>query len=202
MAGCVNPIKGGSGSYAVPLLLQMMMSHSPPVVVRTRGPPTRSIFTITQKEASANVAQWNIDRKQLINNNNEGEADLACYMMYVTVRPVYADAQIPHTCFKKLPRLINGIPLGAGKLTKAESQNIHWKFIEGTTNFLSIPITREEANTGRKNLRDNLMRYGKEVFGEVTVKLNIILTECIKYDEELFINDIAYSSDEGLHFTD
>lgn len=164
------------------------------------------MFTVTVREANTAVTQCNIARKQNLidSNNNIGDdgPPVACFLMYIMVKPVYSDGQIPQSCFKKIPRLINGIPLGAGKLTASQSQNIQWRFVEGTNSFLSRPITREEAEESRKSLRDNLMQNGRQVFGDITVKLNIVLTECIKYDEEIFINDIAYSSDEGLHFTD
>lgn len=170
--------------------------------------PTKSAFTITSREAHAIMSSWHVTCKQALldgNNNNGQDSDLlplACYLMHVAVKSVYSDSQVPQSCYKKIPRLINGIPLGAGKLTKAQSENIQWRFIEGTTSFLSIPVRREDAEESRKRLRDNLIQYGRQVFGDLTVKLNIVLTECIKYDEEIFINDIAYSSDEGLHFTD
>lgn len=181
------------------------MSHFTPTPSRS---PTRSMFTITAREASAAVSNCNTQRKEKIssnNNNNDdncSDASYACYLMHVTVKPVYSDSQIPQSCYKKIPRLINGIPLGAGKLTKSQSQNIQWRFVEGTNSFLSVPIFREDADECRRRLRDNLIQHGRQVFGDMTVKLNIVLTECVKYDEELFINDIAYSSDEGLHFTD
>ncbi|XP_067952136.1 uncharacterized protein [Watersipora subatra] len=167
--------------------------------------PTKSIFTISSREAHLAVSNWNVANKQMIvDNNNDGEKkrENACFLMHVTLKPVYSDGQIPQSCYKKIPRLINGIPLGAGKLTKSQSDNIQWRFIEGTTSFLSVPIRRDEAEESRKRLRDNLIQYGRQVFGDMTVKMNIVLTECIKYDEDIFINDIAYSSDEGLHFTD
>ena len=169
---------------------------------------TKSAFIISSREAHLVVSNWNVSCKQsMVNNNNntigdEVRNDAACYLMHVTIRPVYSDAQVPQSCYKKLPRLINGIPLGAGKLTKSQSENIQWRFIEGTTSFLSVPISKDEAEESRKRLRDNLVQYGRQVFGDLTVKVNIVLTECIKYDEEIFINDIAYSSDEGLRFTD
>lgn len=181
------------------------MSQLPSTVpLRT---PTKSVFAISSREAHVIVSNWNIACKQsMVNNNNVGEdcahPSQACYLMHVTVKPVYSDGQIPMSCYKKIPRLINGIPLGAGKLTKSQSQNVQWRFIEGTTSFLSVPVYRDEAEESRKRLRDNLLQHGRQVFGDLTVKLNIVLTECIKYDEDIFINDIAYSSDEGLHFTD
>lgn len=180
--------------------MQSAMSHFAPTP--SARSPTRSIFTISSREAHQHVSNWNKECKQAVNNNNEGEQDLACYLMHVTVKPVYSDGQIPQSCYKKIPRLVNGIPLGAGKLTKSQSQNIQWRFVEGTTSYLSVPIPRDDAEESRKRLRDNLIQYGRQVFGDLTVKLNIVLTECVKYDEEIFINDIAYSSDEGLHFTD
>lgn len=182
------------------------MSHFAPTPSRS---PTRSMFTITSREASVAVTNCNTQRKERLldtnNNNNEGEGSgetFACYLMHVTVKPVYSDSQIPQSCYKKIPRLINGIPLGAGKLTKSQSQNIQWRFVEGTSSFLSIPMYRDEAEECRRRLRDNLIQHGRQVFGDMTVKLNIVLTQCVRYDEEIFINDIAYSSDEGLHFTD
>ena len=113
---------------------------------------TRSLFTLSSREASAQVAACNFSQKQGINNNGEEDLKLACYLMHVTVRTVYSDGQIPQSCFKKIPRLINGIPLGAGKLTKVESQNVQWKFVEGTTSFLSVPILKDEAEESRKRL--------------------------------------------------
>lgn len=181
------------------------MSHFAPSSSSLRS-PTRSAFTISSRDAHLLVSNWNITCKQslLDNNNNESclESSPACYLMHVTIKTVYSDSQVPQSCYKRIPRLINGIPLVAGKLTQSQSQNIKWKFIEGTTSFLSVPIRRDEAEESRKQLRDTLIQHGRQVFGDLTVKLNLVLTECIKYDEEIFINDIAYSSDEGLHFTD
>ena len=114
---------------------------------------TKSAFIISSREAHLVVSNWNVSCKQsMVNNNTIGDEvrnDAACYLMHVTIRPVYSDAQVPQSCYKKLPRLINGIPLGAGKLTKSQSENIQWRFIEGIwQQYVCVPSVPTRVHTG------------------------------------------------------
>ena len=112
---------------------------------------------------------------------------------------------IPNSVYKKLPRIINGIPLGAGRLSQSQASDIQWRLVEGPRDlitFLSMPICWEDAEETRQALKDRLVRQAKQVFGDITVKTNIILSQCLHFDADFYVNDIADSMEEGLHFYD
>jgi hypothetical protein len=76
------------------------------------------------------------------------EDERNCFLLQISFYPVYSDAEIPNSCFKKLPRIVNGIPLGAGMLVNEQIGNIRWKYVEGGKKmhtFISKPICEEEA---------------------------------------------------------
>ncbi|KAH3864058.1 hypothetical protein DPMN_027071 [Dreissena polymorpha] len=58
----------------------------------------------------------------------------------------------------------------------------------------------EEAEEGKRSLRDSLMRQSQAVFGDITVKASVILSHCINYDDGIILNDIAVLLEEDLHF--
>ena len=156
-----------------------------------------SPFVITPSEASALVKSY----------RNRQEDKRKCYLLQVSFQTVYGGGDIPQSCYKKLPRLINGIPLGAGVLTKSQAENIFWRYVEGSRScgllqFLSSPVSLDEAEETRRSLRDRLVKQAKAVFGDLTVKATILLSQCVHFDSDLFINDIAEVTDEGLHFCD
>jgi hypothetical protein len=158
---------------------------------------TESPFTVCPREAGQIV-------KNIMGANRDDNRH--CYLMHVSLRPVYGEGYVPHSAFKKLPRLINGIPLGAGRIWAHDSQEIRWRYIEGPAgplhSFLSTPMSHEEAYESKIAFRDRLLQQSQAVFGEVTVKATIILSQCLSYDSDFFINDIADSIDTGLHFKD
>ena len=123
----------------------------------------------------------------------------------MTFQNVYGSSPSAVVCSKKLPRLINGIPLGAGRLTASQTEGIHWRYIEGSGEvhtFLSLPISWEEADETRTNFRNRLVKHAKALFGDTTVKTALVLSHCLHFDSELYINDIAESLEEGLYFHD
>lgn len=154
---------------------------------------TESPFTLSAKEAS-----------KFVNNQARRGDNRQCYLMHVSFQTVYGgEHALPQSCFKKLPRLINGIPLGAGKMSSPRPQPIIWRYIEGSRafhTFLSGPITYDDAEEARKSFKERLLKQAKAVFGDITVKATIVLSQCVYYDEEFFINDIADSMDDTLHF--
>ncbi|XP_074649535.1 uncharacterized protein LOC141904777 [Tubulanus polymorphus] len=159
----------------------------------------------------ASVSPFTISPQQaniLVNENNfHGHDNLSCFLMQISCRSVYGEHPVPQSAIKKLPRLINGIPLGAGTLTSEQTSNIRWRYVEGSGvsgvhTFLSHPLTTDEAIHSKAAFRDRLMQKSQLVFGDVTVKANIVLSKCMSYDADFFINDIADSFDSGLHFKD
>ena len=154
-----------------------------------------SPFTLSLCEASQLVKQCKL----------QSPDNRRCYLLQLSFRVVYGDGTLPQACYKKLPRLINGIPLGAGKLSQSQAKDIRWRYLEGGRDlhsFLSVPITLEEADETRRAFRDGLVRQAKVVFGDITVKTNMMLSQCLNMDSDMFINDIADSMQEGLHFHD
>ena len=118
---------------------------------------------------------------------------------------MYSDSPIPNACLKKIPRLLNGIPLGPGVMARDQMDSIRWRYIEGGTKlhtFISVPMYEEEASENKRALRDALVKQSQAVFGDITVKASIILSHCVNYDDDLVLNDIAVPLEEGLHFRD
>lgn len=121
-----------------------------------------------------------------------------CYMLQIIFSSVYGGG-LSCASYKKLPRLINGIPLGPGKMTQSQADAIIWRYMEGCGDihtFVSIPITQEDARNAHVTFRSLLQRQAKAVFGDVTVKTNTILSRCIALDANTYLNDVA--SDDGL----
>ncbi|KAH3864051.1 uncharacterized protein LOC127866756 [Dreissena polymorpha] len=153
-----------------------------------------SLFTITSSEAS-----------KLVRNQRKRDDDRFCFLLQVSFQSVYSDSPIPNTCMKKIPRLLNGIPLGPGVMARDQLDSIRWRYIEGGTKlhtFISVPMFEEEAEESKRSLRDSLMRQSQAVFGDITVKASVILSHCINYDDDIILNDIAVPLEEGLHFRD
>lgn len=67
---------------------------------------------------------------------------------------------------------------------------------------MSTPISQEEAEETKRALKDRMMRQSQELFGDITVKATVILSQCVHFDDEFIINDIAVPNEEGLHFRD
>ena len=113
---------------------------------------------------------------------------------------------MPSGAHKKLPRLVNAIPLGAGRLSQAQASDIQWRLVEGPSTdlctFLSVPLGWQEAQESRVALKERLVKQAKQVFGDVTVKSNVILSQCLHFDADFYVNDIAEPHEEGLHFHD
>ena len=161
-----------------------------------------SPFTIKPAAVSAMIRE---------NNEKITERDVKrkhCYVMQLTFRTVYGSGQLPQSYVMKLPRLINGVPLGAGRLTQSQEEGILWKYVEqgGSAvggdmhTFVSVPITEDEAERTRQALTRRLVKHAKALFGGITVKTNMAVSECLHYDSDIYINDIASPMDEGLHF--
>ena len=153
-----------------------------------------SLFTISSTEAAKTVR-----------NQRKSEDDKYCFLIQVSLQSVYSDTPIPNACLKKLPRLLNGIPLGPGVMARDQLDNIRWRYIEGGTklhSFISVPMYEEEAEESKRSFRDNLIKQSQAVFGDITVKACVILSHCVSYEDDIIINDIAVPLEEGLHFRD
>ena len=153
-----------------------------------------SLFTISSSEAA-----------KLVKNSRKRDDDKTCFLLQVSFQSVYSDTPIPNTCLKKLPRLLNGIPLGPGVMAMDQINSIRWRYVEGGTRlhtFISVPMYEDEAEETKRGLKDSLMKQSQAVFGDITVKASVILSHCINYDDDIIINDIAITMDEGLHFRD
>ena len=149
---------------------------------------------MSSTDASNTLCQKN----QVANNRNT-------FLLQVSFHPVYGSNPLPQSVYKKLPRLINKIPLGAGKLSQTQTNNIRWRYMEGSKDsqiFMSCPLTKEEAIEDRLVFRDTLVKQAKAVFGDVTVKMSIILSECVHFESDVYVNDIADVMEEGLQFHD
>lgn len=145
------------------------------------------------------------DAGKLVHSQRKSEDERHCYLLQISFQTVYSDAEIPNSCFKKLPRLVNGIPLGAGLMARDQLDTIRWKYVEGGRKihtFLSTPICEEEAMETKVTLKDRLIKQSHAIFGDITVKATIILSQCLNFDNDVIINDIALPLDEGLHFRD
>ncbi|XP_052766612.1 uncharacterized protein LOC128219095 [Mya arenaria] len=153
-----------------------------------------SLFTISSSEAA-----------KLVRNQRKRDDDKYCFLLQVSFQSVYSDSAIPNTCLKKIPRLLNGIPLGPGVMARDQIDSIRWRYIEGGTRlhtFISVPMYEEDAEESKRALRDSLMKQSQAVFGDITVKASMILSHCVNYDDDIIINDIAVPFEEGLHFRD
>lgn len=90
-------------------------------------------------------------------------------------------------------------------MARDQLSTIRWKYVEGSKNlhtFMSTPISQEEAEETKRALKDRMMRQSQELFGDITVKATVILSQCVHFDDEFIINDIAVPNEEGLHFRD
>ncbi|XP_041364719.1 uncharacterized protein LOC121380052 [Gigantopelta aegis] len=157
----------------------------------------KSLFTINSHDAAKMVR---LQRTKADDDNKK-----QCYLIQVTFSPLYSDSEIPNSCFRKLPRLVNGIPLGAGLMSKDQLETIRWRYVEGsrtTQTFISNPMYQEEAEGDKRSLRERLIKLAPVIFGDVTVRATVVLSQCLNYDEDLVVNDIAVSLDEGLRFRD
>ncbi|GAB1608539.1 hypothetical protein Ahia01_001138100 [Argonauta hians] len=162
---------------------------------------TTSRFTVSPVNASRQVSK-----------QSYSEDERQCYLMQINLHPVYTASPsdpLPNTCYKRLPRIINGIPLGAGFIKINEMDRVRWRYIEGmsgggcgTQTFISEPMYRDEAEDAKRSFKDRLLKNSRSIFGDVTVKASVILSQCIHYDEEFYINDVAESINDGLHFRD
>ena len=153
-----------------------------------------SRFTISPKEAAT-----------MVKNQRQAEDDKNCYLLQLSFQSVYSETSIPNTCFKKLPRLVNGIPLGPGLMARDQLDSIRWRYVEGGTKlhtFISVPMYEEDAEETKRTLKDRLVNQSQAIFGDITVKASVILSSCLNYDDDIIINDIAVTMDEGLHFRD
>ena len=130
----------------------------------------------------------------------------SCFFpVQVTFQDVYGSSPSPLVCSKKLPRLVNGIPLGAGRLSASQTEGIRWRYVEGSGEvhtFLSSPISWEEADETRQKFRNRLVKHAKALFGDTTVKTSLMLSHCLNFETDLYINDIAETLEEGLYFHD
>lgn len=153
-----------------------------------------SLFTISSSEAA-----------KLVRNQKKRDDDKYCFLLQLSFQSVYSDAPIPNACLKKLPRLLNGIPLGPGLMARDQMDGIRWRYVEGGTRlhtFISVPMYEDEAKEAKTSLKDTLMKQSHAVFGDITVKASVILSHCIHYDDDIVFNDIAVLLEEGLHFRD
>lgn len=155
-----------------------------------------SPFTVSPHEAGLLVRS----------KRKDYEEDKKCYLLQVSFQPLYCDAEIPNSCIRKLPRVVNGIPLGAGVMPCDQMRgSIRWKYVEGgkkVHTFISVPISEEEAKETKTLLKYRFLKQSHDIFGDVTIKATIVLSLCLNYEADLIINDIAESLDEGLHFRD
>lgn len=155
---------------------------------------TSSVFTISPQDAAA-----------LVHYVQKDDDSRHCYFIHLTLRPLFSDDIIPGTSLRKLPRLINGIPLGAGFLSRDQIGEIKWRLVEGghsVLTFISSPLLRQEAEEYKNSLKERLQKQAQAVFGDLTIKVSVVLSRCIDFDDDLTLNDIAVNIGEGLHFRD
>lgn len=153
-----------------------------------------SHFTISPRDAG-----------RLVQSHRKSEDERHCFLLQISFQTVYSDADIPNSVIKKLPRLVNGIPLGAGLMARDQIGSIRWRYIEGGRKmhtFVSKPICQEEAEETKRALKDRLVKQAHAIFGDITVKATVILSQCLNFDDDFIINDIAIPLEEGLHFRD
>lgn len=155
---------------------------------------SNSHFTISPRDAG-----------RLVQSHRKTEDEQHCFLLQISFQTVYSDADIPNSVIKKLPRLVNGIPLGAGLMARDQLGSIRWRYIEGGRKmhtFVSKPICQEDAEETKRALKDRLVKQSHAIFGDITVKATVILSQCLNFDDDFIINDIAIPLDEGLHFRD
>ena len=155
-----------------------------------------SLFSISPHDAAQLV--------QLV-KTQDGHDVRHCYFIHLKLRTVFSDDAIPGACIRKLPRLLNGIPLGAGFLSRDQISEIRWRLVEGehsTLTFLSCPLLRDEAEESRTSFRDRLITQAQAVFGDITVRASLTLSKCMDYQDSLVLNDIATNVGDGLQFKD
>lgn len=91
-------------------------------------------------------------------------------------------------------------------MTRQDVCGIRWRYLEGNSQrslcFVSNPMIQEDAEETRRLLKDQLILQSQQLFGEITVKTNVILSQCLHFDQDFFVNDIALCLNEGLHFLD
>ncbi|XP_005111666.1 uncharacterized protein LOC101858077 [Aplysia californica] len=162
---------------------------SPPI-----SQSSSSLFSVSPQNASL-----------LVRALSKSDDSRHCYFIHLTLRPLFADDVIPGSCLRKLPRLVNGIPLGAGFLSRDQLSEIKWRLVEGghsNLTFISTPLLREEAEESKNCLRDRLAKQAPAIFGDMTVKASLVLSRCLDIEEDFVLNDIAVNLEEGLHFRD
>lgn len=175
----------------------MAYNNSPPISPSLFPPApfsSSSLFSITPQDAA-----------HLVRMQDKQDDGLSSYLIQIKLRPLYSDDVINGACLRKFPRLINGIPLGAGFLSRDQLSGIKWRLIEGsqsTLTFISTPIKQDEAEESKTCFKESLVKQSQAVFGDMTVKASIMLTKCIQTDEDFIINDIAINLEEGLQFRD
>lgn len=165
---------------------------SPPAM--SPGPQPASLFSVTHQEAASMVKECQKEDKSR-----------HCYLLQIMLMPLYSHDSIPGSALRKLPRLVNRIPLGAGFLSSDQIKGINWRMLEGSNagpTFISYPLLEEEAEDYKACLRDRLMKQAGAVFGDLTVKASITLSRCVDYSFDFILNDIAVTNGEGLHFRD
>ena len=94
-----------------------------------------STFTVTARDASL-----------IVKGQNHREDNRRCYTIQVAFQVVYGGGPLPQSTYKKLPRLINGIPLGAGRLSQTQADSIRWRYVEESKDspiFVSVPLLLE-----------------------------------------------------------
>lgn len=178
--------------------VEMAYTNSPPISPSGLFPNSQysasSIFSISHQDAST-----------VVRNQDRNDEGLGHYLIQIRLRPLFSDDIISGACLRKLPRLINGIPLGAGFLSRDQLSGIKWRMIEGSHSplaFISSAIKQDEAEESKTCFKESLIKQSQAVFGDVTVKASIMLTKCIQNDDDFVINDIAVNYGEGLQFRD
>lgn len=155
-----------------------------------------SLFTISPHDAAQLV--------RMVKTHDSPEPK-NCYFIHLKLRTMFSEDSIPGTCIRKLPRLLNGIPLGAGFLSRDQISEIRWRLVEGehsTLTFLSYPLLQDEAEESRTSFRDRLITQAQAVFGDITVRASLSLSKCLDYHDNLVLNDIATNVGDGLQFKD
>lgn len=141
----------------------------------------------------------------MVSEVQKDEDSRHCYLLHLNLRPLFSDDVIPGSCLRRLLRLVNGIPLGAGLLSRDQLRGIQWRLVEGgntALTFISCPLLVEEAEESKNGLKDRLSKQAHAVFGDMTVKAGVVLSRCLEYSEDIVLNDIAVVNGEGLHFRD
>ncbi|KAH9513157.1 hypothetical protein Btru_036016 [Bulinus truncatus] len=173
----------------------ILMSHnlSPSAMSSCNREPS-SLFIVSPHDAAA-----------MVKDSQKEDKSRHCYLLHLKLQPLYSDEVIPGSALRKLPRLLNRIPLGAGFLSNDQVKGINWRLVEGSTaspTFISCPLLLEEAEDDKNCLKERLTKQAGAVFGDVTVKASLSLSRCIDLSLDFVLNDIAVVNGEGLHFRD